>query len=135
MTKKNILIISSFLTVALFVIETNMRSINSILCSNSHYKCIDLVGDIWVAALIIIPVIPFSIITYKMRDEIFRSWIRFSYWWIPLSFLTVLFSSSSKPANIIGISDQAFFSVLTWGFYIIISTAIISWRYFSTHHK
>lgn len=135
MTKKNVLIISSFLAVMLFVIEAKMRSINLILCSDSYYRCIDLVGNIWVAALIIIPVVPFSIITYFLREEVFRAWLRFTYWWTPLSFIIVLFSGDSHPGNTLGISGQAFFGILTWGLYIIISIAIIGWRHFATRHK
>ena len=37
----------------------------------------------------IIPLFFFSLITYKMRDEVFRAWLRFAYAWIPLSLLLI----------------------------------------------
>ena len=136
MKKNHVLIISVFLAVTLFVIEANMRSINSLLCGEPRsFTCIDIIGDIWIASLILIPVPIFSLITYFLREEVFRAWLRFTYWWVPLSFAIVLFSSSRQSANIVGISDQAIFGVLTWGIYVIISLILITWKYFATRQS
>lgn len=111
-----------------------MRSVNLLLCGDARYRCMDLVGDIWLASLILIPVAFFSLLTYFPKEEIFHAWLRFSYWWVPLSYAVVLFSSSRSPANLMGISDQAAFGIITGGLYIIISLIIIIRKYFATRH-
>jgi len=101
-------------------------------------KCrsIDSAADMITSLLsFALPLTVFSLITYKMRDEVYRAWLRFSHWWIPLSFALVLFSSSYKPANIVGISNQTFFGVLAWGLYIIISIALIIWKHSATRRS
>lgn len=39
----------------------------------------------------------FSLITYKMRDEVFRYWWNFISWWVPLSVGTSLYIGSIGP--------------------------------------
>jgi hypothetical protein len=82
-------------------------------------------------SIFILPMFIFSLITYFLREEVFRAWFRFTYWWIPLSFIIVLFSSSRQPANIVGISDQAIFGVLTLGLYVLVSLSIVVLKYFT----
>ncbi len=36
------------------------------------------------------PIFLFSLITYKLREEVFRSWLHFAYWWMPFEILFVL---------------------------------------------
>jgi len=41
------------------------------------------------------PLFIFSLFTYKMREEIFTTWINFAKWWIPLTILFTLFAPGS----------------------------------------
>lgn len=69
------------------------------------------------------PTLLFSLITYKMREEVFLAWCNFSYWWIPLSVLLVLITPESNSV------------IMSWGkeipaigmtiLYVAISTGII----------
>ncbi len=36
-----------------------------------------------------IPLFIFSFVTYRMREEIYQAWFRFTRWWIPLSMLAI----------------------------------------------
>ncbi|MBM3261623.1 hypothetical protein FJY93_04385 [Candidatus Kaiserbacteria bacterium] len=76
-----------------------------------------------------------SLITYFLREEVFRTWIRFTYWWVPLSFVVVLFAGSRPSANIVGLSDQEIFGFLTWSLYVLISLVTIIWKYFGTRKR
>jgi len=72
----------------------------------------------------------FSFITYKMRDEIFRTWIRFSYWWIPMSVLFTVLMLPARSGGSFGVPSfgvggiAMFFAVL----YVIISTILILYK-------
>lgn len=65
------------------------------LCGGQSYgDCMDMLSD---AMLIFFPIIPlfiFSLITYKMRDEIFQSWWRFARIWVPISMILILLTPS-----------------------------------------
>ena len=131
MKKKYVLVISLSLVAILYILGMNGNG--TLPCGESYSRtCAHLVRNIWVSAIIIIPVAFFSLITYFLREEIFRAWLRFTYWWVPLSFAIVLFASSRQSANIVGLSDQAIFGVFTWGLYILISLIIITWKYLAT---
>lgn len=54
------------------------------------WGCLD---SLWTAELVFFLIIPLaflSILTYKMRDEIFAAWISFAKWWVPLSMIAIL---------------------------------------------
>ncbi|MFA5831093.1 MAG: hypothetical protein WC878_04670 [Candidatus Paceibacterota bacterium] len=95
MTKKNVLLISSNLIVILCFlayIQTGDICYMKSWCRN-FWEEINLLGAI---LFIFIPIFLFSLITYKMRDEVFRSWIHFSCWWIPLSTIVSLITPESS---------------------------------------
>jgi hypothetical protein len=130
MKKNYVLIISLLLSAVWYFLGMNGNG--TLPCGEPYTdKCAQIVGDIWIATIIIIPVAIFSLLTYFLREEVFRAWFRFTYWWIPLSFIIVLFSSSRQPANIVGISDQAIFGVLTLGLYVLVSLSIVVLKYFT----
>jgi len=136
MTKKKVFIISAT-GVALFILGI-LFLMNDVCSVDTWVRCYDIDEYVDLLATLLmyaIPVFTFSLLTYKMREEVFSSWLLFTYVWIPFSFAVVLFSSSRQSANIVGLSDQAIFGVFTWGLYILISLIIIIWKYFSTRHS
>ena len=76
----------------------------------------------------------FSIITYKMREEVFRSWIRFAYWWIPISLFLIYLAGGSSGGGfgMPNVLDQEFVSIILSGLFAIISLLVITWKYFAT---
>ncbi len=77
-----------------------------------------------------IPLFLLALITYKMRDEVYRTWLRFAYVWIPLSMI-LIFLAPEYPENWMtpfAKGPVAFFSSLL---FFIISIVLIGMRYFS----
>jgi len=83
------------------------------------------------AILIFTPVIPLfllSLITYKMRDSVYRAWLRFAQVWIPLSMIAIYLAPvySNDLMFLVVKSTVAFGSSLL---FIIISLLIIGYQY------
>lgn len=90
-------------------------------------------------SLILLPIIPlflFSLITYKMRDEVYRAWLRLASIWIPLSMLGIFlapeYSGQLLPLFPVTKSSVAFVSAILFG---AISLLIIAWKYFKSLPK
>lgn len=91
MTKRNVLLVS-FLGL-IFFISAFLISVNG-LCSNIYF-C-DRPHDDSLAAIFFpfFPLFLFSLITYKMREEVFQSWFRFARIYIPASIALILLAPS-----------------------------------------
>lgn len=84
-----------------------------------------------IAFFTLLPMIPLfllSLITYKMRDEVFRAWWNFARWSVPLSIVVVLASSGSRGGSmgIPNIFDQEFFAFVFSALFLLISLGIIA---------
>jgi hypothetical protein len=132
MISKKILLIVSGLG-AIILISLDYVG-TSQLCGGRQYTvCMGNLYNVMINFLPIIPLFLLSLITYKMREEIFRAWLKFSYVWIPLTMLAILVSPEYGNALLpiekgtVGV----FFSLL----YIIISLLIIAYKYFTLKSK
>lgn len=126
MTRKKILVIEivglMILAIAIAVSIKGSCSANFI-CDRPHDDSM---------AKILFPIIPlfiFSLITYKMRQEMYQAWWKFARIWIPLSMLAVLISPSNTSNWMFPIEKGtvAFFSSCA---FVIISLVIIAYQYF-----
>lgn len=90
--------------------------------------------DIMMNLLPIIPLFLLSIIIYKMRDEVYRVWLRFAYVWVPLSMLLIFLAPEYSGDWMYPIvkGTVAFFSSLL---FIIISLILIIWKWFAYSRK
>lgn len=81
--------------------------------------------------------VPFSLLTYKMRDEVFRSWLHFAYWWVPISIVLTLLAGGGSGGGfgMSNVLDQEFFAFMFAALFTIISLIIIARKYFATRHK
>ncbi len=69
--------------VFLFATQLGICSVNS--------SCVFITDPIAETLIIFIPVFLFSLITLRLKNETFRSWLKFTYIWVPLTiFLTIL---------------------------------------------
>ena len=76
----------------------------------------------------------FSFLTYFLREEVFRAWLRFAYVWIPLS-LVIIYLSTGWTGGGFGIPnvlDQETVAIILSGLFIVISLLLILWKYFAT---
>lgn len=129
MQKKHVLIIG--------IVGTLLFSFLIFLGTNTCYANAtckawrNMLSDSFIVTLFFPCVLIFSLITYKMRNEVFRAWLRFSYWWIPLSFILIL-SASNESGNVFPFpSLQAIFGIALPGLYFIVSLILILLKHFS----
>ena len=84
--KKVLLVASTFVSVALVIIGSFGTYT---LCSDNE-KCIEFLHLAFLNFIPILPLFLFSLITYKMRDDIYRTWLTFALVWTPLSMFLIL---------------------------------------------
>ena len=89
MVIKNILICTSGVIFILLVIIGSVGTYN--LC-NSNGQCINVLHNFFLHFLPFSVLFIFALITYWMREEIYRAWFKFARWWIPLSMILILIS-------------------------------------------
>jgi len=130
MSKKIILQSSGIITLGLLTISI----FGTYKICNDGENCINILHSFFIHFLPIIPLFLLSLITYRMRDEVYRAWLRFAYVWIPLSMLLILLAPeySSDWMYPVVKGTVAFFSSLL---FIIISLALIAWKHFATRRS
>jgi hypothetical protein len=128
MTKKTILYLSLFGSGVYFLIFYLVRKYG---CDEgAFFFCRD--AFFWsIYILQIFPIILlFSLITYKMQDQVSWLWIRLTYIWVPLSIFIILimpeYSNSFLP-----IFERSFASSLMLTLFFFISIILITYKHFS----
>jgi hypothetical protein len=81
MTKKNVLIISSVYIIYTLVLILVGTFCESVVC---RIREDDFFGRILFFFLPLTPVFIFSLITYKLPEQVFRYWWKFAVWFVPL---------------------------------------------------
>lgn len=114
--------------VALFVL--------SFLCQSASCRVHDSdpLGIIFFLFLPLLPVFIFSLITYRMSNSVFKRWLDFSIWAVPvLMILTFIINGGTN--NGLGIEGAigGAFDVFLIGIFYLIYCAISSWLIFSKH--
>ncbi|MBI5405900.1 hypothetical protein HY972_02595 [Candidatus Kaiserbacteria bacterium] len=69
------------------------------------------------------PILIFSLITYRLKDEVFQAWWRFARWWVPVIIAVTLFLQNAGGGGGIGISGAvsgAFDALVIGILYIIL---------------
>jgi hypothetical protein len=131
-TKKTLLIVSGAGTVLLLVLNW-VGTFK--LCGGQEYgQCMDTTYGIMINLLPILPLFLLSLITYKMRDEVYRAWLHFAYIWIPLSILAILLAPEYSSDWMFPIvkGTVAFFSSLI---FVAVSLVIIAYKYTVSRHR
>jgi len=131
-TKKNVLWISGFVTVVLFILDQigTFR-----LCGSVEYgRCMDTLYDVLIVFLPTLPLFLFSLITYWMQDEIYRAWFRFARWWIPLSML-LIFLAPDYSGDWLFPTDKGRIAFLVSLLFVVISIVLIAYRFYTMRKK
>lgn len=80
----------------------------------------DFVGLILIIFFPFIPVFLLSLITYKLREEVFRAWWNFARWFVPIIMLvTFLLNSAHRGGGIAGAAAGGFNILILGIFYVI----------------
>ncbi|MBI4088995.1 hypothetical protein HY415_02775 [Candidatus Kaiserbacteria bacterium] len=124
MTKTKVLIISASLLALSFIVDYLYKS--HLFISRKLINL--LLPTLFIFSL---PLVIFSLITYKMREEVFRAWLHFAYWWIPVSLIFIYLAGgwTGGGFGIPNVLDQESVSIIFAGLFVIISLFIIliSW--------
>jgi hypothetical protein len=129
-TKKSILVFGAIGTIY-FVALTLLSTTH--FCPNNQ-TCTDLFMRFspWNLASYIFFTLPFfflSLITYRMKDEVFRAWWRFARWWVPVIIATTLFLENAGGGGGLGIGSAVqgafIFLVLAILYAILIITSLV----------
>lgn len=132
--KKKLLIISGLLSLGILIWNYvgNYR-VCDFFIGGSTGNCPFILTRIGINLFPVIPLFLLSLITYKMRDEVYRTWVRFVVVWVPLSMFAIFFSPEYADSFGIALypitkSSIAFVSSIL---FIIISLILIIWKWFS----
>lgn len=117
MSKKNVLWGSS-----VYVIYFIIIAIVSFFCESDVCRIHDddVLGQVLLNFISLIPVFIFSLITYKMRDEVFQAWWKFARWFVPvIIFVTWFINSQSGGSGMAGAIGKGFDMFILGIFYVI----------------
>lgn len=133
LTKKNILItggIGAIFVLFLVILGTDTCYRDDICKIVRHAFGYDLLGVTIIFPLILF----FSILTYRMRDEVFEHWVRFAAWGVPAVIIAhtlvyIIFYRNGSPDVFEKIVVVPIF-MLIYGLFIVISLwrIITKWR-------
>ena len=78
----------------------------------------------------------FSLLTYKMHEKVFRAWLHFAYWWVPLSIiLTLITPDGGGGWGIPNLISREIVAITSSSLFAIISLIIIIWKYLATRRS
>ena len=109
----------------------------SLLCEEDMCRIHDdsVLGWMLLNFIFLIPIFIFSLITYKMRQEVFQSWWRFARWFAPVIILVTFLINSQRQSGGMGISGairssfNLFIIGIFYAIFIITSTIKIILTY------
>lgn len=73
-----------------------------------------------------------SLFTYKLNDEIFLAWIRFTKWWIPLSIIATILTPETTGSSFVPFIGRGHVALAMSVVYLVTSLAIIIWTWATT---
>lgn len=129
--KKNHVLFISIATLILGYVFTQPLQFG--LCSNSYLfggnlRCADdllpSIGDSLILFSVITIVV--SAALHFFRDEIFHAWLKFSYWWIPLSALIIFTTPTTDHSWALGGPTRETMSFVMSGLFLVISLILIT---------
>ena len=134
---KLVVFLISLIGLSIFFLIASTRGV-PFFCIEYDRECMKQYDNIAVFFQIFIPTISLSIITFFLRDEIFRAWLKFAYWWMPISIFFIFLSANAGGGGGWGIPtilDPEFVSFVFSSLFFIISLLIIITRSFSLRNQ
>ena len=132
MCSKKTLLIVSLIGTLLFVIFLFAKDLG--LCNLINSSCTDTFDPIAENLSVLVPALLLSLITYKMRDEVYQAWLRFARVWVPLSMVLIFLAPEYTSDWMFPVvkGTVAFFSSLL---FLVISPILIIWKHFFTRRS
>ncbi len=94
-------------------------------------------SDIFTLVFLTIPIFFLSLITYKMRDEVFRAWWHFARWFVPVIIVVTFLLNNASGGGGLGMdkSFTAFILIILYSIFVITSLVKIFNAYFRAKGK
>jgi hypothetical protein len=120
--KKTVLLISVAYTIFFVTIF-----LASELCHSSWCRIHDddPLGLVFFIFLPLLPTLLLSLITYRMRDEVFRAWWRFARWWVPVIIAATLFLENASGGGTLGMDKDFTIFILSILYTVLIITSLV----------
>lgn len=102
-------------------------------CNDTPYisKTITILG-LYLSVMILF----FSLVTYKIRDEVFYAWLNFAYWWVPLTiFLAIITPNENGGWGIPSLISPGVVAFAFVAIFTIVSLLIIPIKYLKLRGK
>ena len=134
--KKTILIIGALGStwwLTLYLVDSTFFSVTGQCHMNYVGWCGTLSGFIEHTVVFTMPLIIlflFSLITYRMRTEIYETWFRFARWWIPLSMLAIFLAPEYSHDWLYPIT-KGYIAFATSAIFLVISALIVVIKFVS----
>ncbi len=99
-----------------------------------HYNCLDTLSNIETLFFFIFPIFLLSLITFWMKEEVFRAWWNFARWMLPVIVLaTVLIQFMPSNRGFFNMDGLIYLLVLAPLYAILILGSL--WKIVRTHQK
>jgi hypothetical protein len=127
MTKKKVFMISLVGTGLCLLLGGNTKML-VFWCGARDFSCQDNLNYFICYLVLFIPILLFSIVTYFLKEDVFKPWLKFTYWYYPIYILVILLLSGMGGGGgyLIGnVFDSNFFALSQSVIYAIISSFIV----------
>ena len=131
MLNKKVVVGVSVLAVGVFLALNHIGTFE--LCGGKVYgSCMDSLHSFFGIFLPIVPFFVFALITYFMRDEVYKTWVRVAFWMLGISMILIAITPGAQtggfgPQISFGKPDVAFLACLL---FVLVSIVLIAWKYF-----
>jgi len=132
MNKKSDLWIS-LIGVGLFFIA--MYPVNMGICDKSSYDCRKTSDSMQMILGIFSFIFILSLITYKMREEVFQAWWKFARWFVPLIMLVTFLLNSQNRGGGMSATISSGFDILVIGIFYTIFIITSAVKIVQTHKQ
>ena len=122
MTKKNVLVGSTLFSI-LFFVSGFQKEIG--ICGKVSNSCWDFFDLLWPFFSIFLSLFIVSLFTHHMKEQTFRSWVRFVAWWVPLSMLLIFITPTTTHSWAVGGPTRESITWLMDGLSLAISLILI----------
>lgn len=104
-----------------------MFPVNLGICEKSSYDCRKTSDSVQMVLGVFSLIFFFSLITYKMREEVFQTWWKFARWFVPVIMLiTFLINSKTRGGGVVATMSGGFDILIIGIFYaIFIITSLV----------
>ena len=124
-TKLKVLLIS-FVLVGFYFLIAGTKML-TFWCGVGHLDCQDNLDSFSDYLVLFFPILLFSIITYFLKEGVFKAWLKFAYWYFPIYILVILFlSDRGSGGYLMGpVFNSEFFALTLSGLFVIISLILV----------